>query len=88
MLNTGALVDSGNALSQAGSVVEKAAESKRSSSPLGRAMSAMTALTLGARLLPAARRLFKRDPLLGALLLAGTLGALALVYSRRGRGER
>lgn len=84
-LSTGALADSGATLAQAGSVVQKAAETKRSKSVLGRAASAMTALTLGARFFPAARRLVKRNPLLGTLLIAGTVAAVVLLSSRRQR---
>ena len=84
-MNTGALADSGDTLSQAGSVIQKAAETKRSKSIFGRTFSAISALTFGARLLPGARRLVKRNPLMGTLLIAGTIGTLVVLYSRRGR---
>ena len=84
-LNVGTSADSGNALSQAGTVVEKAAQTTRSKSVLARAGSAMSALTLGARVLPAARRLVKRNPLMGTLVIAATIGALLVLYSRRSR---
>ena len=84
-LNTGALADSGDTLSQTGSVIQQAAETKRSKSTFGRVASAISALTLGARLLPGARRLIKRNPLVGTALIAGTVGVLVVLYSRRVR---
>jgi hypothetical protein len=84
-LDTGALADASDTLSQAGTVVQKAAETKRSKSLLGRAGNAVAALTLGARLLPGARRLVKRNPLLGTLLIVGTIGAVVFIYSKRVR---
>jgi hypothetical protein len=84
-LSTGAVADSGDTLSRAGNVIQKTAQAKRSKSLLSRAASAVSALTLAARLYPGARRLVKRNPLLGTLLIVGTVGAIALVYSRRVR---
>jgi len=84
-LNTGALADSGDTLSRAGSVIQKAAETQQSKSAFSRVAGAISALTLGARLLPGARRLIKRNPLLGTALIAGTLGVLVVLYSRQVR---
>ena len=84
-LNTGALADSGDTLSKAGSVIQKAAETRRSKSTFGRVVSAFSALTVGARLLPGARRLIKRNPLMGTALIAGTVGVLVVLYSKRVR---
>ena len=84
-LNTEALADSSDTVAQAGSVIQKAAETKRSKSTFGRVASAISALTLGARLLPGARRLIKRNPLLGTALVAGTVGVLIALYSKRVR---
>jgi hypothetical protein len=82
---SGALADSSYTLAQAGTLIGKAAEMKRSSSAMGRAGSAITALMIGTRFVPGASRLLKRSPFLGSFLIAGTIGALILVYSRRVR---
>jgi hypothetical protein len=84
-VSTGGFADSGNTLAQAGTVIQQAAEMKRSKSPVGRAVSAVTALTVGARFVPGARRLVRRNPLIGTLLIAGTVVALVLIYSKRAR---
>lgn len=86
-LKSGALADAGYTLAQAGTIVGKAAEIKQSDSTLGQAMSGITALMVGARLVPGAGRLFKRSPFLGTLLIAGTIGALFLVFSRTVRAD-
>ena len=86
-LKSGALADAGYTLAQAGTIVGKAAEIKQSDSALGQTMSGITALMIGARLVPGAGRLFRRNPFLGTLLIAGTLGALFLVFSRTVRPD-
>lgn len=88
-LNTGALSDSGNTLAQVGTAIQQAAETRRSSSALGRTVSAVTALTVGARAVPGMRRLIRRNPVLGPVLAVATIGALVLIcsvsaYARKG----
>lgn len=84
-LESGVLADASYTLAQAGTIIGKAAEIKQSDSTLGRVGSAFTALMIGTRLVPGVGRLYKRSPFLGSFLIAATVGALVLVYSRRVR---
>ncbi len=75
---------SARAVSDAGAFVERAAHATRSSnSSFARVGAAVSAVRLGARLLPAARRLFRRHPLAGTLLVVGVIGGLYLTRSAR-----
>jgi hypothetical protein len=82
-MNTGAIDESAQTASDASAFVQKAAHlSNESNSMIGRVGAAASAVSLGARLLPAGVRLLRRYPVLGTLVVAGI--ALA-VYSMRGR---
>ena len=86
-MNTGAgaLDDSAKTASDASAFVQKAAHlSDDSNSMIGRVGAAASAVSLGARLLPAGLRLFKRYPIPATLIVGGLAVA---VYFMRGRSE-
>jgi hypothetical protein len=68
---------SARTVSDAGAFFERAAHAARpSASSIGRVGAAITAVRLGARLLPAGRRLFNRYPVAATLIIAGSIAAL------------
>lgn len=75
---------SAQTVSHTGALLESAAHAaKPTTSPLGRVGAAISIARLGARLLPEARRLFRRYPLVSALTVAGMIGAMYLSRSAR-----
>ena len=82
-MKTSAIDESAKTASDASAFVQKAAHvSDDSNSVIGRVGAAASAVSLGARLLPAGLRFLRRYPIAGTLVVAGI--ALA-VYSLRGR---
>jgi hypothetical protein len=82
-MNTSTNDESAQTASDAGAFVQKAAHvGDGSSSAIGRVGAAASAVSVGARLLPAGMRLLRRYPIAGTLVVAGI--ALA-IYSLRGR---
>ncbi|MDB6092390.1 MAG: hypothetical protein JWN85_5174 [Gammaproteobacteria bacterium] len=70
--------------SDAGAFVDKAARvAKPANSTLGRVGAAASAVRLGARLLPAGWRLFKRYPLVSTLAVTGLIWGVYLTRPRR-----
>lgn len=77
---------SARALSEVGAFVERAAHATNPShSRFGRAGAAVSVATLGARLVPAGWRFFKRNPGASILMLAGI--ALAAYLTRPARAS-
>jgi hypothetical protein len=82
-MNTGASDESAQTAADAGAFVQKAARvGDGSSSVIRRVGAAASAVSVGARLLPAGLRFLRRYPIAATLVVAGI--ALA-VYSLRGR---
>lgn len=82
-MNTAAINESAQTASDASAFVQKATHvSDESKSVIGRVGAAASAVSLGARLLPAGMRLLRRYPIMGTLVVAGV--ALA-VYALRDR---
>jgi hypothetical protein len=84
------LGESGRALADAGRLIERAAHAAGPESPtLGRVVAAITAVRLGARVIPAAGRLLRRYPRGSLLFGAALAGALYLWRSplARSRGR-
>jgi hypothetical protein len=80
---------SARAFSDAGAFVERAAHIARpSNSALGRLTAAASAASLGARLLPAGWRLFKRYPVPSALAVGGVVLAVYLARASRMSARR
>ena len=77
------LRQSGRKLSETGTLVERAVHAARgSNSTLGRIAAAISAVELGARLIPAGARLLRRYPVGSLLLIVGCLGALYMMNAR------
>ena len=75
---------SAQTLSHAGALIERALHAVHpSGSTLGRLGAVLAAVRLGARLLPQAKRLYRRYPVAGTLAIAGLLGAIVLARSER-----
>jgi len=71
---------SGGTLADAGRLLERVAHAIGPASPtLGRLAAAISVVRLGARLLPAGGRFFKRHPVGSVLVVAGMLGAVYLL---------
>jgi hypothetical protein len=82
----GAIDESAQTASDASAFVHKAAHlSDGSNSTIGRVGAAASAVSLGARLLPAGMRLLKRNPVVGTLVI---VGAAWVLFSLRGRSRR
>jgi hypothetical protein len=76
---------SARTVSDAGAAVERVAGATSAShSTIGRVGMAISAIKLGARLLPAGVRLIKRYPVASAVAIAGLVWVL---YSRRAAGR-
>ena len=74
------LGQSGGTLADAGHLLERIAHAVGPASPaLGRLAAAISIARLGARLLPAGGRVFRRHPVGSLLLVAGVLGAVYLL---------
>jgi len=78
-MNTSEVGDRAQVAADAGSMVEKVSHAANASdSVLGRVGATAAAVRIGARLLPATWRFFKRHPAVGSLLLAAVIGAAFL----------
>ena len=78
-MNTSGVEDGAQVASDAGSMVEKVSNAANPSrSALGRVGATAAAVRMGARLLPAAWRFFKRHPAVGSLLLVTVIGVAYL----------
>lgn len=74
------LGQSGGTLADAGYLLERIAHAVGPASPtLGRVAAAISIARLGARLLPAGGRIFRRHPVGSVLVVAGVLGAIYLL---------
>lgn len=82
-MTTSSLDESAQTASDASAFVQKAAHvSDGSKSVIGRVGATASAVSLGARLLPAALRFLRRYPVAGTLAVAG---AVLVVYALRSR---
>jgi hypothetical protein len=82
--NPDTLAQSAGAASDASAFVEKAAGAANPTrSTMGRITAAVSAVSLGARVLPTGLRLFRRHPVLSSLALTGVIWAVLAARSQR-----
>ena len=83
-MNRDDIAHPGRAVSDAGAFIERATHAAHpSNSSLARLGAAVSAIRLAARLLPAGRRLLRRNPVAGTLLIIGIAGGLYLARAAR-----